>query len=89
MKIPTLYNSKVIAAQLLLLCIPAMLIGAYMLWDINKYFTVLNNQWILQTVYYSLGLFSGCLFFNRRFRFLTTFLPLILLLYIIAGITYD
>ncbi len=86
MKIEKLHSPKIISAQLLLLCIPAVVIAAYLLWHINQYFTVLNNQWLLQTIYFSLGLFTGCIFYNFRFRFLTTFLPLLLVLYLISGI---
>lgn len=86
MKIQKLHSNKKIAAQLLLLILPACVVGAYMLWHINQYYSVLNNQWIKHTVFLSAGLITGCIFYNYRFRFITTFIPLILLLVIIGKI---
>lgn len=45
MKIHKLHSNKKIAAQLLLLILPACAVAAYMLWHINQYYSVLNNQW--------------------------------------------
>ena len=80
MKIEELHIPKIRTAQLLLLCVPTCLLAAYMLWHLNQYFTVLNNQWMVQSLYISAGLFGGCLFYNYRFRFVSTFIPLILIL---------
>ena len=86
MKIEKLHSNKKIAAQLLLLILPACAIGAYMLWHINQYYSVLNNQWIKHTIYLSAGLIAGSIFYNFRFRFISTFIPLLLLLAITGRI---
>lgn len=86
MKIQKLHSNKKIAAQLLLLILPACVLGAYMLWHINQYFTVLNNQWIKHSIYLAAGLISGGIFYNYRFRFISTFIPLIIFLLIISKI---
>src|SRR5665647_2077821 len=86
MKIEKLHSAKKIAAQLLLLILPACAIGAYMLWHINQYYSVLNNQWIKHTIYLAAGLIVGNIFYNFRFRFISTFIPLLLLLVIISRI---
>ena len=86
MKIEKLHSTKKIAAQLLLLILPACAIGAYMLWHINQYYSVLNNQWVKHTLYLAAGLITGSIFYNYRFRFISTFIPLLLLLLIISRV---
>src|SRR5687767_14357027 len=80
MKIEKLQSGKKILAQLFLLVLPACAIGGYMLWHVNQYYTVLQNEWFAQTIYLSAGMITGCLFYNHRFRFITTFLILLLFL---------
>jgi hypothetical protein len=82
MKIVKLHSNKKLTAQLLLLIIPACAVGAYMLWHINQYYSVLNNQWVKHSLYLMLGMVSSCIFYNYRFRFISTFVPIILLLII-------
>ena len=84
MKIQKLHSDKKIGAQLLLLILPACVVGAYMLWHINQYYSVLNNQWIKHTLFLSAGLITGSVFYNYRFRFITTLIPLVLLLLLIG-----
>ncbi|MBA2249388.1 MAG: transglutaminase domain-containing protein, partial [Chitinophagaceae bacterium] len=86
MKVKKLHTSKKITAQLLLLILPSCIIGGYILWNVNQYLSVLNNQWILQTLYLSAGIIAGCLVYNFRFRFISTLLPLLLLLFIITKV---
>ncbi len=86
MKIVKLHSTKKLTAQLLLLIIPACAIGAYMLWHINQYYSVLNNQWVKHSLYLTVGLVASCIFYNYRFRFISTFVPIILLLIICSKI---
>jgi protein-glutamine gamma-glutamyltransferase len=86
MKIEKIHSTKKVTAQLLLLILPAVVIGGYMLWHINHYYTVLNNQWVKHTLFLSAGLITGCIFYSHRFRFLPTFLGLLLALFIIGKI---
>ena len=73
-------------AQLLLLILPACLIGSYMLWHINKYYSVLGNQWLNHSVYLSLALVASCIIYNYRFRFIPTMLVLLFILYLVGKI---
>ena len=57
-----------------------------MLWHINQYYSVLNNQWVKHTLYLAAGLITGSIFYNYRFRFISTFIPLLLLLLIISRV---
>ncbi|MDB5221681.1 MAG: hypothetical protein JWN83_348 [Chitinophagaceae bacterium] len=86
MKIEKLHSTKKIAAQLLLLILPACAVGAYMLWHINQYYSVLNNQWVKHSLFLAAGLITGSILYNYRFRFISTFIPLILLLVIISRV---
>ena len=86
MKLTKKYSTKKIIARLLLLIVPAMAIGAYLLWHLNEYYGVLESQWVAESIFLAAGLFIGCLFYSFRFRFVTTFLPLLLLLFIISKI---
>ncbi len=73
-------------ARLLLLIVPAIAIGAYMLWHLNNYYAVLESQWITESLFLAAGLIAGCWFYSFNFRFITTFLPLLILLFIIGKI---
>ncbi|MDQ6763797.1 MAG: hypothetical protein M3015_14375, partial [Bacteroidota bacterium] len=75
-----------IIGELLLLILPSIIIGAYILWHLNEYYSVLENQWITETIFLATGLIAGTIFYNFRFRFITTILPLLLLLFIISKI---
>ncbi len=84
MKIEKIHSHKKLTAQLLLLVLPMCVIGGYMLWHINQYYTVLDNQWVKQTLFLTSGLVAGCIFYNHRFRFLPTFAVLLFALYLIG-----
>ena len=86
MKIEKKYSSKKIVASLLLLVVPAIAIGAYLLWHLNEYYGVLESQWLLESLFLAAGLVISCVFYSFRFRFITTFLPLLLLLFIASKI---
>ena len=88
MKIELLHSPKILTAKLVLLCLPTVAVSAYLFWHLNQYYTALDNQWLQQTIYFSTGLLAGCLFYNYRFRIVTTFLPLLVILYITSLIIY-
>ncbi len=77
---------RLIIAQLFLLIFPSIIIGAYILWHLNEYYSVLENQWIKESIFLASGLIIGTIFYNFRFRFIATILPLLLLLFIISKI---
>ncbi|HEY5407546.1 MAG TPA: transglutaminase-like domain-containing protein [Ginsengibacter sp.] len=86
MNIEKKYSAKKIFARLTLLIVPAIAIGTYMLWHLNEYYGVLESQWLSEGLFLAAGLIAGCLFYSFRFRFVTTTLPLLLLLFIISKI---
>ena len=86
MKIEKKDSIKKIISRIFLVIIPAIVIGAYMLWHLNEYYSVLQSQWFTESLFLAIGLISGCLFYSFRFRFITTVLPLLLLLFIISKI---
>ena len=86
MKIEKKDSIKKIIARIFLVIIPAIAIGAYMLWHLNEYYSVLQSQWFIESFFLAAGIISGCLFYSFRFRFITTVLPLVLSLFIIGKI---
>ena len=86
MQIKKIHSTKKIIAQLFLLILPSILVGAYMLWHLNTYYSVLENQWLTESTFLAAGLIAGNIFYNYRFRFITTLLPLLLLLFILSKI---
>src|SRR5579862_8835080 len=77
---------KKIISRITLVIIPAIVTGAYMLWHLNEYYSVLQSEWLTESLFLALGLIGGCLFYSFRFRFVTTLLPLLVLLFIISKI---
>ena len=80
------YSAKKIIARITLLIVPAIAIGTYLLWHLNEYYGVLESQWTAESISLAIGLVAGCLFYSFRFRFVTTTLPLLLLLFVISEI---
>ena len=64
-------------AQVVFLLLPTALLVFFILWNSNQYFTLLREQWFMQTVYFSLGMFVAFLLAQFRFRFLPLFLLLV------------
>ncbi|MEO6219346.1 MAG: transglutaminase domain-containing protein, partial [Ginsengibacter sp.] len=86
MQIKKLHSAKKIIAQLSLLVIPSIAIGSYILWHLNEYYSVLQNQWFTESAFLEIGLITGTIFYSYRFRFVTTLVPLLLLLFILNKI---
>jgi transglutaminase-like putative cysteine protease len=86
MKIEKKYSVKKIISRIFLVIIPAGVAGAYMLWHLNEYYSVLQSQWFTESLFLAMGLISGCLFYSFRFRFITTVLPVLLLLFVISKV---
>ena len=77
-----LHSAKKIVGELLLLIVPTIAVGAFMLWHINEYYAVLQNQWVSESLFLAAGLLFGCWFYNFRFRFITTLLVLLFLFFV-------
>jgi hypothetical protein len=83
MQIGRIHSWKKVAAQLLLLALPTAALAFYLLWTVNQYYAVLENQWLLQGVYVAAGLVTGVIFYGYRFRFITTAIVLFTLYFFV------
>ncbi len=70
-------------AQLLLLVLPTAVLSFYVLWDVNRFYAILQNDWVLQGCYFTAGLALSTIFYAYRFRFVST-LAVLALFYILA-----
>ncbi len=68
-------------AKLIFLMLPTVGIGYFLLDAVNRHFSILQNQAVAQTVYYACGVGISALFYSFRFRFVPTFLMLLLAFY--------
>ncbi len=82
MRIAKVHSWKKVIAQLLLMVVPTALLAFYLLWDANRFYTILQNDWIKQGIYFSAGLAMATIFYAYRFRFITTAAVLFLFYYI-------
>ena len=83
MNIGRIHSYKKVVAQLLLLVLPTAVLAFYVLWDVNRFYAILQNDWVLQGCYFTTGLALSTIFYAYRFRFVSTLLVLALF-YIIA-----
>jgi hypothetical protein len=72
MRIGKVHSAKKMLAQLLLLGVPTAVLFFYLLWDINRFYDILENNWIRQGIYFCSGLAGAILFYAFRFRFIPT-----------------
>ncbi|MCD6011738.1 MAG: hypothetical protein K0Q79_1600 [Flavipsychrobacter sp.] len=68
-------------AKLIFLVLPTAAAGYFLLVNINEHFSILQNQAMQQTLYLAGGMGLATLFYSFRFRFVPTFLILIIALY--------
>jgi hypothetical protein len=88
MQIGRIHSWKKVTAQLLLLALPTIALALYLLFNVNQYYSLLENRWVEQGLYFTTGLVVSIVFYGYRFRFITTALVLFatyLLLYKILG----
>lgn len=81
MQIARRHSWKKVTAQLLLLALPTIALVAYQLWDVNRYYSVLENRYPEQSLFFTCGIVTSILFYGYRFRFITTAAVLALVLY--------
>jgi hypothetical protein len=58
------------------------MVAAFLLWRAKTFFSILNDQWLLQLCYFGLGITIGSLIYSGRLRFITSFGVLILTFFI-------
>jgi protein-glutamine gamma-glutamyltransferase len=76
MQIGRVHSWKKVAAQIILLAVPTVLLAFYLLWNVNQYYALLQNKWLEQGLYFAAGLVTATIFYGYRFRFITTALLL-------------
>ena len=76
MEIGRIHSWKKVTAQLLLLALPTIALVFFLLQHVNQYYSVLENNWFRQGLYFAAGITISVLFYGYRFRFITTALLL-------------
>src|SRR6476646_1775038 len=82
MTIGKVHSWKKIIAQEILLTIPTVVLACYLLWNMNRFYDILQNEWLKQGSYFAAGIFFAIIFYGYRFRFITTSILLFLVYYI-------
>lgn len=68
-------------AKLIFLALPTAVVGFFLLQHVNDYYSILRNDAFRQTLFFAAGMGGACLFYAFRFRFLPTFVLLLLTMY--------
>ncbi len=85
MQIPVLHSKKKRNAQLLLLALPTALVMGYVVYVSDKWLSVFEQPWELQTISFILGMATALFVFAHRLRFVTLTALLLLLFAIIKA----
>ena len=72
MNIGRIHSWKKVVAQVVLLAVPTVILVFYLLWNVNQFYSVLQNNWFRQGWYFTAGIVAAILFYGYRFRFITT-----------------
>ena len=68
-------------AKLIFLILPTAAVSYFLLLSVNQYYSILQNQALQQALYFAAGMGIAAVFYSFRFRFLPTFILLIIGLY--------
>jgi len=68
-------------AKLIFLVLPTAVVGYFLLQHVNEYYSILRNDALRQTIYFTAGMGLSALFYSFRFRFLPTFVLLLFGMY--------
>ncbi len=86
MGISKVNNFKKVIAQLILLAIPTLIFVFFLLWRVNSFYSILQNDYLKQGLYFGIGAVVAIVFYAYRFRFVTTTLILFAINYFIYKI---
>ena len=86
MKIARIHSTQKVIAQMLFLGLPTIVLVGWFIYTGNNFYSILENNFIGQTLYFSLGLFAAFIFYAFKFRFFTTTILLAFLLGILYSI---
>lgn len=73
-------------AQLVFLLLPTLAVVMFLLWNATQYLSLLQEQWVRQSLYFGLGMGLSFFLYQFRFRFLPTVLALVLTLFSISKV---
>ncbi|MES2132300.1 MAG: transglutaminase-like domain-containing protein [Bacteroidota bacterium] len=83
MSIGKVHSLKKMLFQLILLVVPTVVFICFILWRLNNYYTILQNEWLTQGLYFASGCIASLMLFRYRFRFVTSSLLVFLCNYLI------
>lgn len=81
MGITKVHSAKKTIYQLLLLALPTTAVIAFMLFQLNNYYSILKNDWLSQSIYFGIGCVTSIVIHSYRFRFITLGLIIFLINY--------
>ncbi|MBI3520151.1 MAG: hypothetical protein HY062_12465 [Bacteroidetes bacterium] len=83
MAIGKIHSLKKTLFQLLLLAVPTIIFICFILWRLNNFYAILDNEWLSQGLYFAAGCILAVGLFSYRFRFITITALVLLANYII------
>lgn len=72
MRIGKVHSLKKLLFQIILLAVPTVVFVCFILWRLNNYYTILQNEWLSQGLYFASGCVVSLVVYRYRFRFITT-----------------
>lgn len=72
MPIGKAHSLKKLIFQVLLLALPTVVFVCFLLWRLNNFYTILQNEWLSQGLYVAAGCLAALIVYRYRFRFITT-----------------
>lgn len=87
MEISRVHSIKKVLFQLVLLVAPTVALICFALWRLNIFYSILQNEWMLQGLYFSIGCLASVIIFGFRFRFITITLLVLFINYILYSLT--
>jgi transglutaminase-like putative cysteine protease len=86
-EISRVHSIKKVLLQLLLLVAPTVAVICFALWRLNNFYSILQNEWLLQGIYFSIGSIVSIIIFGFRFRFISVTLLILLINYLLYLLT--
>ncbi len=81
--ISSIFSGNKFLAQLFFLVVPTLFATMFLLWTANQYYPILREQWLMQSIYFAFGVLIASFFYQIRFRFITTYLVLLFLFFLV------
>lgn len=88
MKIERVHTNRSIILQLLLYALPTVALVFLVLYNLNKYFNLLQNDYLIQGIYFALGISVSIIFYARNFRISSTFI-LLTIIYLLGYLVLE